>query len=164
MNNFIEQITVVISGISVLVLAYQIRSQIKLNKYNQTFHTIVNLETMLNKKDNAQIIREIRLMDDFTRRLSLNEAQGIYNRSDEDRQKIYEILNFYEALSLSVFSKHIDGKILRKMAGPRIYNAYEKLSPFIAVIADNYETPQTKPYQHYGELYNKWKKYYGGKK
>jgi len=118
---------------------------------------------MLNKKENFKIIRKIRLMDDFSERLSLNEALEIYNKSNENKSKIYEILNFYEALSLSVFCKHIDGKVLRRMAGYRIYNAYEKLEPFISIIGDNYETLQARPYQHYKQLYLKWNKYYGGK-
>lgn len=158
-----EQITTIITGVSVFVLAFQIRSDVKLNRYNQTFKIIDDLETMLNKQENLEMIHTIGLMDDFSERLSLIEAMEIYNKSDENKTKIYEILNFYETLSLSVFCKHIDGKILRKIAGPRIFNAYEKLAPFISIIADNYKTPQTRPYQHYKKLYDKWDKYYGGK-
>lgn len=163
MNIDFEVMATIISGISVIVLAYQVRSGIVLNRYNQTFKAIADLNDMLNKEENADIIQKINLLDDFSERLSLVEAIEIYKDSN-NQKKIYEILNFYESLALSVFCKHIDGKILRKMAGSRIYNAYVKLSPFISAITDNYEEPQIKPYQHFNNLYLKWNKYYGGNK
>lgn len=159
----LEALAHIISVITMLLLAYQIRSDIKLNRYNQTFKIISDLDVILNKEENSRIIQQAKLMEDFSDRLTLDEAIAIYNESVDNQKIIYEILNFYEALSLSVSCKHIDGKILRRMYGSRIINAYEKLDPFISAIADNYKSPKRKPYQHFQELYDKWKKYYGGR-
>lgn len=157
MKAFFENIAMICS---ILILVYQIYSAIKMNRYNQTFQMIADMEAMLNKEESSSLIQKIRILEDFSDRLSLGEAQEVYGECDANKKQIYEILNFYEKLSLSIFLKHTDGKVLKNMYGFRILNTYEKLKPFIVIIADHYEDPRIKPYQHFEELYTRWKKNY----
>lgn len=157
---YVAIIGLIISSITLIVAALQISSSVKWNRYNKTFETMEKLDKMLNKnEDLLSIINAIGLMDDYSCTLSIEESVNIYNQ-EKNKRKIYEILNFYESLSLGVFFRHIDEKILKKIYGPRIFNAYKKLYPFITIISTKYNNPQVKPYQHFQKLYKRWRKDY----
>lgn len=159
--NFIAVATALISALSVIAMSLQIRSNVKLNRNNQTFKKIEELDEILyHRSELRKIIKDIHLIDDCEKSLSIMEAGEILKDND---LYIYEILNFFESLSLSVISKNIDEKILKKIYGQRICEAYKKLHPFIRLIADKYEDPNTKPYQHFSLLYNNLKKRCGGR-
>lgn len=159
--------SIVVSVVTVVLLWWQIRTNVKLNRDNRTFEMISQLDKMINSDESKKkdVIKKIRLLDEFSIRVSLEEAMVIYS-DDTNRSIIYEILNFYEALALAVFNKNVNKEILLSMYGYRIINAYKKLDPFISVIKDKYENQQSPPYQHFKTLYEKciksrWFKKYG---
>lgn len=160
--NYTAIIAAFISALGVIAMSQQIRSDIKLNRSNQTFKKIEELDELLyHRSELKDIISNIRVINDCEDPLSIAEAEEIYNNN---KLRIFEILNFFESLSLEVFCKNIDKKILYKIYGPRLCNAYEKLHPFILVIADIYKKPNIRPYQHFDLLYKKFDKKRGGKK
>lgn len=166
-ENLLTICGIVISVLTMVLLWWQIRTSVKLNRDNRTFEMISQLDGMMtdDKPGKEDIIKKIHLLDEFSPRVSLEEAISIYS-TDKNRSIIYEILNFYETLALAVFNKNINKDILLSMYGYRIINAYEKLDPFISVIKDKYENRQSPPYQHFKLLYDKciqsrWYKKYG---
>lgn len=151
-GDWIAFIMVLVSIASVIVMTFQIKATFNLNRDNQTFIKIEELDEMLyRRKRLKKLIKEIRLLDDCDVHRPLSEVDKIFHKYD--KRKVYEILNFFEDLSLSVFLGNINIEILRRIYSSRICNAYEKLSPFITLIADKYENPNQKPYQHFSELY-----------
>lgn len=143
------------------LVAWQIHSATKLNKGNLTFQKISEMDTILNKAEYQDIIRRIQLKNDHVDALTAEESSQIFRYSEENRQIIYDILNFFEALSAATLRKYLDEEALRQMAGFRIVKIYEKLKPFIGIIRKGRRV-EVQPYQHYEELCQKWKKYYGG--
>ena len=106
--NFIAVATALISALSVIAMSLQIRSNVKLNRNNQTFKKIEELDEILyHRSELRKIIKDIHLIDDCEKSLSIMEAGEILKDND---LYIYEILNFFESLSLSVISKNIDEK------------------------------------------------------
>lgn len=101
------------------------------------------------------------MKNDLAKELSEEESAQIFKYSEENKQIIYDILNFFESLSAATLLYYLNEKTLRQMAGFRIVNIYQKLEPFIKIIrGDN--SIKIQPYQHYEELCKKWKKHYGG--
>lgn len=151
-GDMLECVTVLASMASVIVMTLQIKANFNLNRDNQTFMKIQELDEMLyRRKRLKKIIKEIRVLDDCKGHINFSEVAVILKKYD--RRKLYEILNFFEDLSLSVFLGNVNIGILRRIYSSRICNAYEKLNPFIQAIADQYEDPNKKPYQHFSELY-----------
>ena len=157
--NIIACVAVVFSALSVLasvcgviVMSLQIKSNVDLKRDSQTFIKIEELDEMLyRRKRLKKLIKAIRLTDDCKTHCSLSEAEAILKKYGE--VKICEILTFFEDLSLSVFLGNINVEILRRIYSDRICNAYKKLDPFIKCIADKYEDPNKKPYQHFATLH-----------
>lgn len=150
--------------ISAILVAEQIRSATKLNRGNLTFQKVNEMDALLNKAEYQDIIRRIRLKDDHASALTEKESVQIFEYSEENKQVLYDILNFFEALSAATLRRNLDEATLRQMAGHRIFKIYQKLDPFIMMIRKNFKKDESSiwPYQHYEELYKKWKKYYGG--
>ena len=145
-------LSVLVSICSVIVMSLQIKSNVDLERDSQTFIKIEELDEMLyRRKRLKKVIKKVRLMDECKSHCSLSEAEAIFKKYGEE--KIYEILNFFEDLSLSVFLGNINIEILRRIYSGRICNAYKKLDPFIKHIADKYEDPNKKPYQHFSTLH-----------
>lgn len=134
-----------------------------MNRYNQTLQMIMDLYTKLYEKENAEVMDKCCFTDDFKEKLPLRDADSIFANKDY-RNKIFEILNFFEILSVAVDVKHIDKKVLKEMAGYRIIVSFEKLYPFIQLLSDHYVEPKNRPYQHFESLYRKLKKWYEGGK
>ncbi|MDE6900976.1 MAG: DUF4760 domain-containing protein, partial [Oscillospiraceae bacterium] len=109
-----------------------------------------------------EIIQKIHLKNDDVAALNQGEAEVVFAYSEENRQVIFDILNFYEMLSAAIINRHLDEETMRQIAGYRIFTAYKKLSPFI-VICQRYNDGDNRPYQHYEELYTEWKRYYSGR-
>lgn len=149
--------SIIINAVSVAFLGWQIHSNKQLNRNNKTFEMISQLDNIMNGKVNkgSRLVEEINLIDDFSGAISDKKARKIV-KSKAKRKIVYEILNFYESLAVAVFSKNVNKKILQRMSGYRILNAYKKLKPFILCIRDEYEEPKSKPYQHFEQLYIKW--------
>lgn len=163
-SDIIAIVAAVIALFSMFATVLQIRYNIKLNRKNHTFDKIGELEKLLYSYDSPwkEIIKEIGVINDQMSVLEYSEVAEIYE-NEEKRNIVYAILNFFESLSLAVFTKNIDGRILKKIYGKRIHRAFIKLHPFITLIAANYHDPKYKPYQHFERLFIKWDKSYGGK-
>ncbi len=164
-SDIIAIIAAIIALFTMLATILQIKYNIKLNRKNHTFDKISELERLLYSDSSPwkEIIKEIGVTDDQMPVLEYNKAANIY--SDENKKVVvYSILNYFESLSLAVFTKNIDEKILKKIYGKRIHTAFIKLHPFITLIAAKYHDPKYKPYQHFERLFIKWDKSYGRKK
>lgn len=167
--NMIACAAVVFSALSalasfcgVIVMSLQIKSNVDLKRDSKTFIKIEELDEMLYRQERLKdVIDKTRLTDDCKGHCSLSEAEKIYE--EVGKEKIYEILNFFEDLSLSVFLGNINVEILRRIYSDRICNAYKKLDPFIKCIADKYEDPNKKPYQHFETLHRMLCELDGGK-
>lgn len=158
----VSTLSVVASFCSVIVMSLQIKSNVNLKRDSQTFVKIEELDEILyRRKRLKKVIKAIRLTDDCKGHCSLSKAEAIYKKFGKG--KIYEILNFFEDLSLSVFLGNINVEILRRIYSDRICNAYKKLDPFIKCIADKYEDPNKKPYQHFATLHKLLCELDGGK-
>ena len=155
-NIYLEVIGILISTASACFVGWQILSSIKIDRRNRTFYMITALERLMDEPKNSNLILKMSLMDEFAPRVELNKALEIYNESPKNRKFIYKILNYYERLSVSVFTKNIDAKILQQLSGYQILNAHEKLEPFISITRDKYKSQQSPPYQHFDALYRKW--------
>lgn len=156
LDNWISLIAVLISTATVIVMALQINSDIRLSRNNQTFQKIQELDHLLYHHNKLKkVIKKIRLTNDRKPSISSKDAKKINKKY---KFEIYDLLNFFETLSAAVFSKNIDNKIFYQIYGFRICNAYEKLSPFIETVAEKYEDPEKKPYQHFSQLYKNYKK------
>lgn len=161
-DNYIAIVAAIIAFASVIAMIVQIRAEIKLNRKNQTFNKIGELDKLMYTPNSLTfIIDKVGLLEDTMEPIELKSAFILF---ENNKNNIFELLNFFESLSLSVFSKNIDEKILRKNYGVRIHKYYIKLNPFIRLIADKYRDPNMEPYQYFRELYDKWDKFYGGKK
>ena len=155
-DNWIAMITAFISTATVIVMALQIRSNIKLTRNNQTFQKIYELDHLLYHPSRfKKIIKKIGMTNDRKSPLSIFDASLLNKKY---KYEIYELLNFFETLSAAVFSKNIDNTIFFNIYGLRICNAYEKLHPFIILAADKYKNPEKKPYQHFSMLYEHYKR------
>lgn len=155
-------LSLLVSVCSVVVMGLQIKSNVNLKRDSQTFTKIEELDEILyRRKRLKKVIKAIRLTDDCKGHCSLSEAEAVYK--EFGKGKIYEILNFFEDLSLSVFLGNINIEILRRIYSDRICNAYKKLDPFIKCIADKYEDPNKKPYQHFTTLHKLLCELDGGK-
>ena len=161
-NDYVSIAAVFIAASSVMVMSVQIRSNIKLNQSNQTFNKIEELDKMLYHNGKLrEVIKDLNLIDDSQKALSVVEATEVFLKY---KMQIYEILNFFENLALSVFSKNINKKILMQIYGLRIHDAYEKMHPYIVLIADKYRDPTRRPYQHFEALYKNLHKRYSIRK
>lgn len=149
-------ITACVTACSVIAMCFQIRSNIKLNRLNETFKKIDELDKMLyGNNPLTKLISTIGLTEDNYNAIEIKKAEKVFNKN---KNQVYELLNFFESLSSAAFAKNIDKKILEQIYGPRIYKAYIKLSPFIILIAHkNNKDPNKRPYQHFESLYNEIK-------
>ncbi|MCM1222754.1 MAG: hypothetical protein NC548_50680 [Lachnospiraceae bacterium] len=145
-----------ITACSVIAMCFQIRSNIKLNRLNETFKRIDELDKILYSNNPlTKSISTVALTEDDFNAIEIKKAEKIFNKN---KNQVYELLNFFESLSSAAFAKNIDKKILEQIYGPRIYKAYIKLSPFIILIAHkNSKDPNKRPYQHFESLYNEIK-------
>lgn len=145
--------------ISAALVAKQIHSATKLNRGNLTFQKISEMDALLNKAEYQDIIRRIYLKNDHAHPLTVEESSQIFEYSEENKQVLYDILNFFEALSAATILHYLDETTLRQMAGHRIFKIYQKLEPFIEIIRKNFQGQKNMcPYQHYENLYKKWEK------
>ena len=163
-SDIIAIIATIIALFSMFATILQIQYNIKLNRKNHTFDKISELENFLYSSDSSwkDLIEEIGVLNDQMQVLEYSAVAEIYDNK-EKRNILYAILNYFESLSLAVFTKNIDERILKKIYGKRIHRAFIKLHPFITLIAANYHDPQYKPYQHFERLFMKWDKSHGGK-
>lgn len=143
-----------------IMIIFQIRSNVKLNRKNRTFEKITELEGFLYNNSNKvmqQIINKIGLLEGNTEPIDLELALRIYRRY---QYLIYQLLNYFESLSLAVFEKNIDKEILFLIYGKRIRRAHNKLYPFISLITTELKDDRYRPYQHFDRLADKLDRYY----
>lgn len=155
--------TPVVSLASALVIIIQIRSTITLNRKNLTFEKIKELEELLyGEGPLREIIKKIGLLEG-KKPVGYNKAYKIFK---ENKYLLYQLLNYFESLSLAVIEKNIDEDILFQIYGKRLQRAYIKLHPFIDLIVRETEPTDSlyEPYQHFDELFEKVNQYLGGKK
>lgn len=161
-NQYAGLLTLVVGLASALVIIIQIRSTIALNRKNLTFEKIKELEELLYGDGSLRkTIKKIGLLQG-KKPVGYNKAYRIFKK---DKYLIYQLLNYFESLSLAVIEKNIDQDILFKIYGKRLRRAYIKLHPFIELIVRETEPTDSlyEPYQHFDELYLKVDQYLGGK-
>lgn len=151
-------ITPVVSLFGAVIIMIQIRSTVKLNRKNMTFEKIKELENFLYHNEAlAEMIQTTGLLTERGEAVDGNTEAEIMKK---DKYLLYQLLNYFESLSLAVFEKNIDQKILFKIYGRRLQRAYIKLHPFIVLITADSPDPRYKPYQHFDKLYDKLKRYF----
>lgn len=149
-----------ISFVSAVGIILQIRSNVKLNRKNLTFAKISELEGFLYKNNSRtmqKIINRIGLLEENVKPVSQESAFRIYKRH---KYFIYLLLNYFESLSLAVFEKNIDYKILFRIYGKRLRRAHSRLHPFISLIATERQDDRYIPYQHFDLLAVELDRYY----
>lgn len=149
-----------ISLISAAGIIFQIRSNVKLNQKNRTFEKITELEGFLYNNSNIvmqKIIIVIGLLSDNKDTIDRDTASKIYDRC---KYSVYQLLNYFESLSLAVIEKNIDKEILFRIYGKRIRRAHKRLHPFISLIATDQEDDRYRPYQHFDLLADELDRYY----
>lgn len=153
-------IALVVSVIAVVVVMVQIWDTTRLNRKNQTFQKIKELEEMLYNDDSLKdIIKKIHLIENEKEAIGYKKALKMYEDS-EQLHKIYRIINFFESLSLAMIKKNIDEKTFRQIFGKRMVRAYIKLHPFIVLIAGKSHNPRYEPYQHFKYIYTRFSTFY----
>lgn len=149
-----------ISFVSAVGIILQIRSNVKLNRKNLTFVKISELERFLynNPNDTMQkIINKIGLLEENKDHVELEKVINIYTCN---KNLIYQLLNYFESLSLAVFEKNIDYEILFRIYGKRLRRAHSRLHPFISLIATERQDDRYRPYQHFDRLAVELDRYY----
>lgn len=143
--------------VSVFFLAFQIRAEGKIAKTKLTFEMIEELENFITQNHPKCIFAII----------------GVDKSSDKQpadilenhRRELYDVLNFFERLSLAQKIDAINTTVLMQMYGIRIKEAYERLKPYIDQIqlqtgGGQGRQDRNKPYQHFDEFgYELQKKY-----
>ena len=154
MNEFLNMLASIATVVSVIFLALQIRAEGKISKTKLTFEMIEELEgfiTQNHKRCIYNIIGDLqnpRIPEDVLK---------------ENKSDLYDVLNFFERLSIAQKVDAINTTVLVQMYGARIREVYDRLEPYIWLI-QNENGPargmsrSSIPYQHFTLFGSKLKK------